>query len=152
MSGSSNFCVLNHFFKRANMKKINWRRHIYWFLTAVFGGLMLVMIYSAIAYEMPGLQDFLGFGGLLFFGCLFLIPFFYLPLMWFYKRLDIPSVGWFRIIALVLLGNIPVYLLLFKMSKSTMSISEAKLFLAGFLAIAIIYGLLYRHKNRENNN
>jgi peptidoglycan/LPS O-acetylase OafA/YrhL len=72
--------------------------------------------------------------------------------MWVYRRLNIHSVWWLRAITLVSLGNIPVYLLLFKMSKSTMSISEAKLFLAGFLAIAIIYALLYRHKNRENNN
>ncbi len=152
MSASPNFCVLNHFSKRANMKNINWRRHIYWFLTSVFGGLMLIMLYSALAYDRPGLQDFLGFGGLLFFGCIILIPFFYLPLMWVYRRLNIHSVWWLRAITLVSLGNIPVYLLIFKQSKSRMSVSEAKLFLAGFLAIAIIYGLLYRHKNRENNN
>lgn len=133
------------------MKNINWRRHIYLFLTALFGGLMLIMVYSALVYDRPSLQDFLGFGGLLFFGCIILIPFFYLPLMLVYRILNIRSVWWLRAITLVSLGNIPIYLLIFKQYKSRMSISEAKLFLAGFLAIAIIYGLLYRHKKGMNN-
>ncbi len=123
------------------MKRINWKQHIYWFLAAWFGSLLLVMFYTTWSYDKPSLADFLGFGGLLLFACLMLIPFFYLPLMWGYKKLHMPSVWWLRVIVLTFIGNIPIYLILLKQYKGTMDIAEAKLFLAGYVGIAIIYGL-----------
>ncbi len=134
------------------MKYINWKQHIYWFLAAWFGSLLLVMFYTTYSYDKPSFADFLGFGGLLLFACLMLIPFFYLPLMWGYKKLHVPSVWWLRVIVLTLIGNIPIYLILLKQYKGTMDIAEAKLFLAGYVGIAIIYGLLYRHTARDEKS
>ncbi|MBD0294328.1 MAG: hypothetical protein ICV84_03865 [Flavisolibacter sp.] len=128
------------------MKHIRWQKHIYWFLAAWFGSLMLVMLYTSFFYDKPSFQDFIGFGGLLLVACIVLIPFFYTPLLWGYKKLHLPPVWWLRILILVFIGNIPVYLLLLMQYESRMSTPEAKLFLAGYSAIAIIYGLLYRQK------
>ena len=130
------------------MKQINRGTHIYLFLAAWFFSLMVVMIYTSLFYDQPGFQDLLGFGGLLLFACIVLIPFFYLPLMWIYKKLNMPSNGWLRIIVLVVIGNIPMYLLLSKQYEGKMSLPEAKLFLSGYITIAIVYGFLYhRHQN-----
>ncbi|HKG67312.1 MAG TPA: hypothetical protein VKA92_00470 [Segetibacter sp.] len=132
------------------MKQINRGTHIYLFLAAWFCSLMVVMIYTSLFYDQPGFQDLLGFGGLLLFACIVLIPFCYLPLMWSYKKLNIPSVWWSRIIGLVVIGNIPIYLLMWKQYEGKMSLPEAKLFLSGYITIAMVYGFLYHHKRNEN--
>ena len=130
------------------MKHIHWQKHLFWFLAAWLGSLLLVMLYTSFFYDQPSFQDFIGFGGLLLIACLVLIPFFYTPLLWGYKKLNLPSVGWLRAIVLVLIGNMPVYLLLLKQYEGRMGIAEAKLFLAGYITIAVIYGLLYRPKRK----
>ena len=129
------------------MKQINWAKQITLFLASWFGSLIIVLGYTSLFYDKPSFQDVLGFGGLLLFACLVLIPFFYVPLMWSYRKLNVPSTWWLRIIVLIVIGNIPVYLLMWKQYESSMGLTEAKLFLAGYITIAITYGFLYRHQN-----
>lgn len=128
------------------MKHINWGNHIYAFVGGWFGSLMIVMIYTSLFYDKPRFQDFLGFAGLLLLASIVVIPFFYVPLMWSYKKLNMRSVWWLRIIVLVVIGNIPIYLLMWKQYPTRISLPEAKLFLSGYITIAVAYGFLYPDK------
>jgi biotin transporter BioY len=69
--------------------------------------------------------------------------------MWSYKKLNMPSNRWLRIIVLVVIGNIPMYLLMWKKYEGKMSLPETKIFLSGYLTIPIVYGFLYRRHQNE---
>ncbi len=90
----------------------------------------------------------MGFGGLLLMATLISIPLFYLPLLWVYRKLNAPNSIWLRALLLLLIGNIPIYILLFVQYKGRMSLPEAWLFLIGMISVAAFFGLFYRHKNK----
>ncbi len=127
------------------MKNIEWKKQIIWFIVSWFSGLLFIMAYTRIKYDMPSFQDLIGFGGLLLFSCIMLIPFFYNPLMWLSRKLNFHN-SWLRVLLLVVVGNIPIYLIMYKQYKDRMSIPEARLFLAGYITIAIVWGLLFQFK------
>lgn len=128
------------------MKRINWKNHIAWFFTAWFISVIVVMIYTTIVYDPPSIQDFLGFGGLLIFAALLLVPFSYNPIMWLSRKIHAQGNGLYRAILLATIGNVPIYLLMLKQYQGRMSIPEAKLFVAGYIALAIAYGLLFKYE------
>ncbi len=140
--------TISQFYRSKMMRQI--KKHIAWFLISWIGGLVTLFIVATLFAKNPedklSMQDLFGFGGLLLIGCLVLISFSYLPLMWLFKRMNFPSVGLLRSLVLVSIGNIPIYLLLALQYQGRMNIPEALVFLSGYIAFAIIYGIIFRHK------
>ena len=108
------------------------KKHVLWFMVTWLVSLAVVMVVAIINGEPISIADLSGFGGLLLFSCLIALPLFYLPLMWVYKRLNIPSLTVLRSLVLLTVCNIPIYLLLMKQYKGKMATSEAVLFLIGY--------------------
>ncbi len=123
------------------------KKHIFWFTATLLISLSVVILSTSLLYDPPSFQDVFGFGGLLFFSLIMVVPLSYLPVMWLFKRFKIPSLSMLRVFALLVLGNIPLYLIMWKQYHGRMSIPEAKLFLIGYLVMAIVYGLLFKHSD-----
>jgi hypothetical protein len=132
------------------MLKTNFFRLIYWLLVSWLGGLAILLmaawLFSANPQNEPSLKDAMGFGGALLMASLISVPFLYLPLLWTYRKLNGPNSVWFRTLLLVLVGNIPIFILLMVQYEGRMSLPEAWLFLVGIVSVSVIFGLVYRFK------
>jgi hypothetical protein len=111
-------------------------------LTACCAGLLIILSVSYFNYETPSMADAIGFGGLLLFAGLFLIPICYLPTIHFLRKIR-PKISRPGITAgLIALGNAPVYIFLW-MTRRQMGYGEDVLFFIGFIAIALVFGMAY---------
>ena len=122
-------------------------------LSACCAGLIMILSVSYVNYETPSIEDAMGFGSILVFASLFLVPTCYLPAIYFLRKIN-SALTRVRLIAmLVFVGNLPLYIILW-IGKSKMGYGEGILFLIGFVVVAVIFGIAYPITNRklEANN
>ena len=112
-------------------------------LFAWLAGLCSILTLSYFKYETPGIQDAIGFGGLLLFACIVLIPLLYIPTLLLLRRSKLSVSKLFLPLSLIFIANIPVYFILWKLHKTQMGSGEGFLFFVGFIVIGCVFGLSY---------
>ena len=117
-------------------------------LTACCAGLIIILSVSYVNYEMPSIEDAMGFGSILLLASLFLVPICYLPVIHFLRKMNSTLTRVILIAALVLAGNLPLYIILW-IGKSRMGYGEGILFLIGFVVVAVVFGIAYPLTNRK---
>jgi hypothetical protein len=113
-------------------------------------GLLSILALSYFNFEKPGIQDAIGFGGILLAGSLIVVPLLYLPSLNVMKRTEFHNVRWYPLV-LLLASNLPVYLSIYYFGKDNMGMSEQLLFVAGFAATAVTFGFLFPYFSVARN-
>jgi hypothetical protein len=116
---------------------------------AWFCGLLAILITSFFRYETPGLQDVLGFGGLLFLACLIWVPVFYLPVVFFIINVYPHAHPLTFAVALFTVANLPLHIILWSQRSVSMGNCEGLLFFIGFAFIAFVFGIGFAFIHRS---
>jgi peptidoglycan/LPS O-acetylase OafA/YrhL len=111
-------------------------------LSSCTAALLIILSVSYLKYETPSMEDAIGFGGMLLFAGIFLIPICYLPTIHLVQKAK-PNIPRFLIIlGLIIVGNIPCYIFLW-IGRSHLGYGENYLFMIGFVVMAMVFGLVY---------
>lgn len=118
-------------------------------LLSWLGGLFILLIAAFLRYDFLSVVDMTSFAVFLLAGCLFLLPGIYLPVLKLLSaRIKRNQILYFSVL-LALLANLPVYFLIWLNTYDLYGKSEAILFYAGFLTIAIIFGAGWAWKRKK---
>ena len=119
------------------------------FLLSWLGGLFILLLAAFLRYEFLSVVDITSFAVFLLAGCLILLPGIYLPVLKLLgTRIKQNQILYFPVL-LAVLANLPVYFLIWLKTYDLYGKSEAILFYAGFLTIAIIFGAGWAWKRRK---
>jgi hypothetical protein len=111
-------------------------------------GLLSILITSYFRYETPGLQEVLGFGGILFLACLIWVPVLYLPVVFFISKVYPQSHPLIFPATLLTISNLPLHIILWSQRNISMGHGEALLFFIGFAFVAFVFGSGYAFIHR----
>ena len=111
-------------------------------LAACCAALVIILSVSYFTYETPSWADAMGFGSILVFVSVFIIPVCYLPIVHLVQKLR-PNVSRFvLIVALAIVGNLPTYIFLW-VARNKLGYGENLLFAIGFIVMAVVFGTAY---------
>ena len=119
------------------------------FLLSWLSGMLVILITAFYSYDQFSIIDVISFAVMTFFGFLIMLLLIYLLLL---RTINIKIVGLKQFIyfplVFALLANLPAYFLIWMNIGNYYGTGEATLFILGFLASGLVFGLFWAWKNK----
>ena len=119
------------------------------FLLSWLSGMLVILITAFYSYDQFSIIDVISFAVMTFFGFLIMLLLIYLLLL---RTINIKIVGLKQFIyfplVFGLLANLPAYFLIWMNVGNYYGTGEATLFILGFLASGLVFGLFWAWKNK----
>ena len=119
------------------------------FLLSWLSGMLVILITAFYSYDQFSIIDVISFAVMTFFGFLIMLLLIYLLLL---RTINIKIVGLKQFIyfplVFALLANLPAYFLIWMNVGNYYGTGEATLFILGFLASGLVFGLFWAWKNK----
>jgi hypothetical protein len=112
-------------------------------------GFFAILVTAFFTYDYFSIIDITSFGILSFMGVAITIPVLYLPMVkWLKKKISLKQQFIYFPVAVMLIANIPLYVITWMNTPVNCGTTEAILFTTGFATTAIVFGLAMAY--REN--
>lgn len=119
------------------------------FLLSWLSGMLVILITAFYSYDQFSIIDVISFAVMTFFGFLIMLLLIYLLVL---RTINIKIVGLKQFIyfplVFALLANLPAYFLIWMNIGNYYGTGEATLFILGFLASGLVFGLFWAWKNK----
>ena len=119
------------------------------FLLSWLSGMLVILITAFYSYDQFSIIDVISFAVMTFFGFLIMLLLIYLLVL---RTINIKIVGLKQFIyfplVFALLTNLPAYFLIWMNVGNYYGTGEATLFILGFLASGLVFGLFWAWKNK----
>lgn len=119
------------------------------FLLSWLSGMLVILITAFYSYDQFSIIDVISFAVMTFFGFLIMLLLIYLLVL---RTINIKIVGLKQFIyfplVFALLANLPAYFLIWMNVGNYYGTGEATLFILGFLASGLVFGLFWAWKNK----
>lgn len=119
------------------------------FLLSWLSGMLVILITAFYSYDQFSIIDVISFAVMTFFGFLIMLLLIYLLVL---RTININIVGLKQFIyfplVFALLANLPAYFLIWMNVGNYYGTGEATLFILGFLASGLVFGLFWAWKNK----
>ena len=119
------------------------------FLLSWLSGMLVILITAFYSYDQFSIIDVISFAVMTFFGFLIMLLLIYLLVL---RTININIVGLKQFIyfplVFALLANLPAYFLIWMNIGNYYGTGEATLFILGFLASGLVFGLFWAWKNK----
>ena len=119
------------------------------FLLSWLSGMLVILITAFYSYDQFSIIDVISFAVMTFWGFLIMLLLIYLLVL---RTINIKIVGLKQFIyfplVFALLANLPAYFLIWMNIGNYYGTGEATLFILGFLASGLVFGLFWAWKNK----